>query len=54
MQETRSLPPVKQPLNTSRVMFAGLIEEGLTVQENEIITPLGLSVASPEALLLDS
>lgn len=45
---------VKQPLKPSRVMYAGLIEEGLTGQENEVITRLGLSVANPEALLHDS
>ncbi|RWA37607.1 arginase family protein [Xylella fastidiosa] len=45
---------VKVPLKPSRVMFAGLIETGLTEQESEVIHRLGLNVAKPEVLFDNS
>ena len=44
--------PVK--VHPSRVMYAGLREVGLTEQESEVISRLGLRVATPEALTTDS
>ncbi|OUE31935.1 Arginase [Clavibacter michiganensis] len=41
-------------IESQRVMYAGLREVGLTEQESEVISRLGLRVASPEALALDS
>jgi arginase len=45
---------VKVPLQPAHVMYAGLREVGLTEQESEVIQRLGLRVAAPEALVLDS
>lgn len=44
--------PVK--VEPNRVMYAGLREVGLTDQESEVIERLGLRIASPEALALNS
>jgi arginase len=44
--------PVK--IDPQRVMYAGLREVGLTEQEFEVIGRLGLRVASPESLAIDS
>ena len=41
---------VRVPLLPQKVMYAGLRETGLTEQESEVISRLGLKVASPEAL----
>lgn len=38
---------VSRPLSPERVMFAGLREDRLTEQENEVIARLGLRVAGP-------
>ncbi|WNG82091.1 arginase family protein [Mycobacterium sp. ITM-2016-00316] len=45
---------VQQKIEPGRVMYAGLREVGLTEQESEVIGRLGLRVASPEALAVDS
>ena len=45
---------VKMPVKPSHVMFAGLIEEGLTEQETAVISNLGLEVARPEELYENS
>lgn len=41
---------VQTPVEPSRVMYAGLIKEGLTEQEMAVISELGLQVARPEEL----
>ncbi|MHB9588469.1 arginase family protein [Enterobacter mori] len=45
---------VKTPVAPSRVMYAGLIEEGLTEQESSVISDLGLQIARPEELYENS
>lgn len=45
---------VKIPVAPSRVMYAGLIEEGLTEQESSVISDLGLQIARPEELYENS
>ncbi|WP_441862196.1 arginase family protein [Pseudarthrobacter sp. YAF2] len=45
---------VRVPLLPQKVMYAGLRETGLTEQESEVISRLGLKVASPEVLQHDS
>ena len=45
---------VQQKIEPRRVMYAGLREVGLTEQESEVISRLGLRVASPETLAIDS
>jgi arginase len=42
------------PLSPEKVMYAGLRETGLTDQESEVISRLGLKVAGPGALANDS
>ncbi|EOY6095588.1 arginase family protein [Enterobacter hormaechei] len=45
---------VKTPVKPSRVMYAGLIEEGLTEQETAFINALGLRIARPGELYENS
>lgn len=45
---------VKIPLTPSRVMYAGLIEKGLTDQETAVISEHGLQVARPDDLCENS
>ena len=45
---------VPQKVQSNRVMYGGLREVGLTEQESEVIQRLGLRVASPESLAVDS
>ena len=52
--DTEFAAEVPHKVQPNRVMYGGLREVGLTEQENEVIKRLGLRVASPEALAVDS
>ncbi|EGC30191.1 hypothetical protein DICPUDRAFT_83851 [Dictyostelium purpureum] len=45
---------VKNKFKPNKVMYAGLVEQGLTDQEKEVIDRLQLRIASPESLVSNS